>query len=88
MQFVELSVDENPQALKRPRRRMDVARLGTHHLADDIGKRARGRDRRLAPCRDDGARDLPRETFLSEDVDDVGEIGFRGGGDNIGGGGA
>ena len=57
MQFVEFLVDEDPQALERPRRRMNFVRLGAHHLADDIGQRLRRRDRRFLARRDDGARD-------------------------------
>ena len=47
MQFVEFVVDEDPQRLERPRRRMDLARLAAHHLGDDIGERPGGGDRRL-----------------------------------------
>ena len=78
MQLVELGVDENPQTLERPRRRMNFVRLGMNHLGDDIGQRLRGRDRRFLARGDDGAGDGARIAFLAEDVDDVGEIGLGG----------
>ena len=39
-QLGELFVDENPQRLERPRRRMDLARLRADHAPDDVGERA------------------------------------------------
>ena len=62
---------------------MNFVRLGAHHLADDIGQRLRGRDRRFLARRDDGARDGARMTLLAEDIDDVGEIGLGGLRDHI-----
>ena len=84
MQFVEFFVDEDPQGLERPRRRMNFARLRPHHLRDDIGQRARGRDRRFLARGDDGAGDGARMTLFAEDVDDVGEIGLGRPRDHIG----
>ena len=78
MQFVEFRVDEDSQALERARRRMNLVRFASHHLADDIGQRLRGRDRRFLARRHDGARHGARMALLAEDVDDVGEIGFGG----------
>ena len=62
---------------------MDFVRLGAHHLADDIGQRLRGRDRRFLARGDDGAGDGARMTLLAEDVDDVGKIGLGGLRDHI-----
>ena len=56
---------------------MNIAGLGAHHPADEIGERARGRERRLLTVRDDGAGDAARVPLLAEEIDDVGEIAFR-----------
>ena len=55
---------------------MNFVRLGAHDLADDIGQRLRGRDRRFLARGDDGAGDAAGVTLLAEDIDDVGEIGL------------
>ena len=73
-QLGQLLVDENPQRLERPRRRMDLVRLGTDHAADDIRQRLGGDDRRLLAGGDDGARDAARMALLAELEDDVGQI--------------
>ena len=46
-QFGKLVVDENPQRLEGPRRRMDHALARAHHARDDVGERARRVDRLL-----------------------------------------
>src|SRR4051812_38080850 len=56
-QLLQFLIDENAQRLKRSCGRMDLPRLRPHHAADDIGKHARGGDRRLLAARHDGARD-------------------------------
>src|SRR5712691_593076 len=76
LQFVEFLVDENPQRLERPGGRMDLAGLSAHHAGDDVGKRARGRDRRVLARGDDGAGYAARMALLAENVDDVGKLGL------------
>ena len=84
LKLVELFVDEDAQGLERPRRRMNITGLGANHPADEIGERARGRERRLPAVRDDGAGDAARMPLLAEEIDDVGEIAFRGARDDVG----
>ena len=83
MQFVEFRVDEDSQALERARRRMNLVRFASHHLADDIGQRLRGRDRRFLARRHDGACHGAGMALFAEDIDDVGEIGLGGLGNDI-----
>ncbi|OIQ71344.1 hypothetical protein GALL_470410 [mine drainage metagenome] len=76
MQFVEFLVDENPQALKGSRRRVNFTRFRAHHFGDDIGQCPRRCNRRLLARRDDGPRNATRMTLFAEGVDDIGEIGL------------
>ena len=84
MQFVELLIDENPQALERPRRRMNFAGLGAHDLAHEIGERTRRRNRCVLPRGDNRTRHGARVTLFAENIDDVGEISFGRLGDHVG----
>ena len=78
MQFVQFRVDEDSQALEGARRRMNLVRFASHHLADDIGQRLRGRDRRFLARRHDGARHGPGMALFAENIDDVSKIGLGG----------
>src|SRR4051794_10090841 len=78
MQFVQFLVDENTQRLERPRRRVNFARLRSHHPADDVGQRARSEYRVLLARGDDGARDGAGATLFAKDVDDIGQIDLGG----------
>ena len=73
-QFGKFLVDENAERLERPRRRMNLVRLGAHHPSDNVGQRLGGADRRKLPGRDDGAGDAARMALLAELENDVGEI--------------
>ena len=64
------------KALKRPRGRMNLARLSTHHLGDEIGQRPGRGDRRFLARGDDRTRHRAGVTLFAEDVDDVGKIGL------------
>src|SRR4051794_18880656 len=84
LEFLELFVDEDTQGLERPRRRVNIAGLGPNHPADEIGQRARGRERRLLTVRDDGAGNPARLPLFAEEINDVGEIAFRRARDDVG----
>ena len=84
-QFGKLVVDENPQRLEGPRRRMDHAFARAHHACDDVGERARRADRPLVARLGDRARDGPRLVLFAERGDDGGELALARGGDDIGG---
>lgn len=86
MQLVELFIDEDAQRLERPRRRVDLVRLGAHDPGDDVGKRLGRRDRCLLAGGDDRARDAARVALLAEDIDDVGELALGCLRDHVGGG--
>ncbi len=60
------SLTKMRKRLERARRRMNCARPRAHHLADDVGERARGADRRFRARRDDGARDRAGMPLLAE----------------------
>jgi hypothetical protein len=62
---------------------VDLAGLGPHHLADDLGQLAGGQDRRFLARGDDGAGDGAGMPLLAEDVDDFGEIGLGSFGDDV-----
>jgi hypothetical protein len=63
---------------------MDIARARTHRRGDDIGERARGRDRRGVARLDDGAGDGARVALLAENENDSREVALARRVDDIG----
>jgi hypothetical protein len=64
-ELAELIVDEHAQRLKSACRRVLAGLAGAHRRGDQGGELAGGRDRALAPCRDDGLRHAARKALLT-----------------------
>ncbi len=84
-QFAELVVHRDAQRLEGARRRVDVAGLGAHDAADDVGKALRRGDRGFRALADDGLGDMARQALLAIGVDEVGEVGLLEPRDEVGG---